>query len=86
LRVSEYSPLIPLLVTRVTRDLVILDRANPLKLQMGVPMNQSENNQIQPDFESRLRFGLHEVLNERPELREVLPLAALMDDALRWCA
>ena len=49
-------------------------------------MNQSEKNQIQPDFESRLRFGLHEVLNERPELREVLPLAALMDDALRWCA
>jgi len=41
---------------------------------------------IQPDFESRLRYGLNEVLTERPELREVLPLAALMDDALRWCA
>jgi hypothetical protein len=41
---------------------------------------------IQPDFESRLRLGLSEVLHERPELREVLPLAALMDDALRWCA
>lgn len=60
--------------------------------EMGVPMTESMNQsqsdkaQIQPDFESRLRFGLHEVLNERPELREVLPLAALMDDALRWCA
>ena len=53
-------------------------------------MNQSDQiqrqSQIQPDFESRLRFGLNEVLSERPELREVLPLAALMDDALRWCA
>ena len=49
-------------------------------------MSQSETSQIQPDFESRLRFGLSEVLHERPELREVLPLAALMDDALRWCA
>jgi hypothetical protein len=54
--------------------------------EMGVPMNQPDQNQIQPDFESRLRFGLSEVLTERPELREVLPLAALMDDALRWCA
>jgi hypothetical protein len=50
----------------------------------GFPMSQSDK--IQPDFESRLRFGLSEVLNERPELREVLPMAALMDDALRWCA
>lgn len=46
----------------------------------------SQSQQVQPDFECRLRFGLSEVLNERPELREVLPLAALMDDALRWCA
>jgi len=38
------------------------------------------------DFESRLRFGLSEVLSERPELRQVLPLAAMMDDAVRWCA
>jgi hypothetical protein len=53
-------------------------------------MSQSDQShrqsQIQPDFESRLRFGLNEVLSERPELREVLPLASLMDDALRWCA
>ncbi|MGY2877110.1 hypothetical protein ACVW00_004300 [Marmoricola sp. URHA0025 HA25] len=49
-------------------------------------MSQSDQDQIQPDFESRLRLGLNGVLNERPELREVLPLAALMDDALRWCA
>ncbi|HEX7717996.1 MAG TPA: hypothetical protein VF416_11945 [Marmoricola sp.] len=45
--------------------------------------------QIDPrdaDFESRLRFGLSEVLSERPELREALPLAAMMDDAVRWCA
>lgn len=41
---------------------------------------------IQPDFESRLRFGLSEVLTERPELRDALPLAAMMDDAVRWCA
>jgi hypothetical protein len=58
--------------------------------EMGSPMNQSDHtpvhNQVQADFESRLRFGLSEVLSERPELREVLPLAALMDDALRWCA
>jgi hypothetical protein len=40
----------------------------------------------QADFETRLRFGLSEVLNERPELRDALPLAAMMDDALRWCA
>jgi hypothetical protein len=63
-----------------------LERDNPLMFEMGVPMNQPDQNQIQPDFESRLRFGLSEVLTERPELREVLPLAALMDDALRWCA
>lgn len=59
--------------------------------EMGVNhMSQSDTRTVQgpvqPDFESRLRFGLSEVLNERPELREVLPLAALMDDALRWCA
>lgn len=38
------------------------------------------------DFEERLRFGLSETLSERPELREVLPLAAMLDDAVRWCA
>jgi hypothetical protein len=41
---------------------------------------------VQPDFESRLRYGLSEVLSERPELRDALPLAAMMDDAVRWCA
>jgi hypothetical protein len=46
-------------------------------------MNRSD---LPADFESRLRLGLSEVLTERPELREVLPLAALIDDALRWCA
>jgi len=46
-------------------------------------MNQPK---IQPDFESRVRYGLSEVLAERPELRDLLPLAALMDDELRWCA
>ena len=40
----------------------------------------------QSNFEARLRFGLSEVLSERPELRNVLPLEALMDDAIRWCA
>jgi hypothetical protein len=43
----------------------------------------SNNDTTQPDFESRMRFGLSEVLSEHPELREVLPLAAMMDDALR---
>ena len=38
------------------------------------------------DFETRLRFGLSEVLHERPELREALPLAAMLDDSVRWCA
>ena len=38
------------------------------------------------DFEGRLRVGLSEVLQERPELREVLPLAAMIDDSVRWCA
>jgi hypothetical protein len=38
------------------------------------------------EFESRLRLGLSEVLNEHPELRDALPLAAMMDDAVRWCA
>ncbi len=47
-------------------------------------MNQPDV--IQPDFESRLRFGLSAVLSERPELRDTLPLAAMMDDAVRWCA
>lgn len=42
-------------------------------------MNQSE-------FEAKLRFGLSEVLAERPELRDVLPRAAMMDDAVRWSA
>ena len=52
-------------------------------------MSQSDNRpfDIRPaDFESRMRFGLSEVLTEHPELREVLPLAAMMDDAVRWCA
>jgi hypothetical protein len=49
-------------------------------------MSHTDQVKIQPDFESRLRRGLNEVLSERPELREVLPLAALMDDALLWCA
>lgn len=38
------------------------------------------------EFEAKLRLGLSEVLAERPELRDVLPRAAMMDDALRWCA
>lgn len=38
------------------------------------------------DFEGRLRFGLSETLSEHPELREVLPLAAMLDDSVRWCA
>jgi len=42
--------------------------------------------QIQPDFEARLRFGLSEVLAERPELRDILPRAAMMDEAVRWSA
>jgi len=46
----------------------------------------SKSDDIQSDFESRMRYGLSEVLNERPELRDVLPLAALMDDTVRWCA
>jgi hypothetical protein len=55
--------------------------------QSDIPASgASSRPDIQPDFESRLRYGLSEVLTERPELREVLPLAALMDDALRWCA
>jgi hypothetical protein len=41
---------------------------------------------IPADFESRLRRGLSAVLSERPELRDALPLAAMMDDATRWCA
>jgi hypothetical protein len=48
--------------------------------------NLSQSNLSQPDFESRMRFGLSEVLSERPELRDALPLAAMMDDAVRWCA
>ena len=40
----------------------------------------------QSDYECRMRFGLSEVLSEHPELRNVLPLAAMMDDAIRWCA
>ena len=47
-------------------------------------MNQYDA--TQSDFEGRLRRGLSEVLTEHPELREVLPLAAMMDDAVRWCA
>ena len=41
---------------------------------------------VPPDFESRLRLGLSELLTEHPELRDVLPLAAMMDDSVRWCA
>ena len=40
----------------------------------------------QSDFEARMRLGLSEVLTEHPELRDALPLAAMMDDAVRWCA
>jgi hypothetical protein len=62
-----------------------LERDNPPKPEMGVStMNQPET--ASADFESRLRYGLSAVLNERPELREVLPLAAMMDDTVRWCA
>jgi hypothetical protein len=50
------------------------------------PSSQERSALSQPDFESRMRFGLSEVLNERPELRDALPLAAMMDDAVRWCA
>jgi len=46
----------------------------------------SKSNVTQPDFESRMLFGLSEVLTEHPELRDALPLAAMMDDAIRWCA
>jgi hypothetical protein len=68
-----------------------LERDNPPKVEMGVStMSQydsiSQSDVIQPDFESRLRYRLSEVLSERPELREVLPLAAMMDDTVRWCA
>jgi hypothetical protein len=78
-----------------------LERANPLNLEMGVStMNQFDVRQfdnirqytalrpveLPTDFEGRMRFGLSEVLAEHPELREVLPLAAMMDDAVRWCA
>jgi hypothetical protein len=72
-----------------TPRLGILERDNPPMFRDGgLVMSQPDqpNGQVQPDFESRLRLGLSEVLHERPELREVLPLAALMDDALRWCA
>ena len=41
---------------------------------------------VPPDFESRLRLGLSLVLSEHPELRDALPLAAMMDDSVRWCA
>jgi hypothetical protein len=56
-----------------------LERDNPPDLAWETTMSQSA-------FEARLRLGLSEVLRERPELRHVLPLAAMMDDAVRWCA
>jgi hypothetical protein len=37
-------------------------------------------------FESRLRLGVSNVLHQRPELRDALPFAAMMDDSARWCA
>jgi hypothetical protein len=40
----------------------------------------------QSNFEAEVLLGLTRVLAERPELREVLPRAAVMDEALRWCA
>lgn len=40
----------------------------------------------QSEFETKLLFGLSEVLAERPELRDVLPRAAMMEEAVRWCA
>jgi len=46
----------------------------------------SQADATQTDFEGRMRLGLSAVLNEHPELRTVLPLAAMMDDAVRWCA
>jgi hypothetical protein len=48
--------------------------------------DQTRSGVPQSDFESRMRYGLSEVLNERPELRDALPLASMMDDAVRWCA
>ena len=56
-----------------------MERNNPPNFEWGSLMSQS-------NFEAKLRLGLSEVLSERPELRNVLPLAAMMDDALRWCA
>lgn len=42
--------------------------------------------EIPADFESRIRLGVNVVLAERPELRDALPLASMMDDSVRWCA
>lgn len=36
------------------------------------------------EFANRTVFGLTNLLEARPELREVLPLAALLDDGVRW--
>jgi len=77
--VSASSPLISSPVTNLTRGLGTLERNNPPNFEWGSLMSQS-------NFEAKLRLGLSEVLSERPELRNVLPLAAMMDDALRWCA
>ncbi len=38
------------------------------------------------DFETRTAYGIAVVLSERPELREVMRPAALIDESLRWCA
>ena len=48
--------------------------------------NEERNDHPQWGFESRLRLGVSIVLHERPELREALPFAAMMDDSARWCA
>jgi hypothetical protein len=40
----------------------------------------------QSEFEAKLLSGLSEILAERPELRDLLPRAAMMEEAVRWCA
>lgn len=37
-------------------------------------------------FEIRVAYGIGRVLGRRPELREVMAPAALLDESLRWCA
>lgn len=48
--------------------------------------SQGRSHHPQWGFESRLRLGVSTVLHERPELRDALPFAAMMDDSARWCA